>query len=316
MRKDKKRLLLKLIKIGFPIGVTLVIIAAFIFVTYGRDMPILNPQGTIATQQYQLILVTVGLGLLVVIPVFILLFTIAWKYRASNTKAKYQPELAGNRGLETLWWGIPIVIILILSVITYVSTYALDPFKKLDSTVKPVKVQVVALEWKWLFLYPDDGIATVNYLNIPEDTPIDFTLTADAPMNSFWVPSLGGQVYTMSGMSTELSLMADTVGSYNGSSANISGKGFAGMKFKVNSMTKGDYVDWKQKAIFSENLLTSQTYPKLAAPSENNPEATYTLMNSGLYNEIIMKYMDHEGTADSETHDATDHAHDMEGMTH
>ncbi len=314
MRKDKKRLLRRLIQVGFPIGVTIVIIAAFVFVTQGRDMPILNPQGTIANQQFQLIMITLGLGLLVVVPVFILLFSIAWRYRASNTKAKYEPELAGNRGLEALWWGIPIVIILILSIITAISTYALDPFKKLDSTVKPVKIQVVAMEWKWLFIYPEEGIATVNYLNIPEDTPVDFTITADAPMNSFWVPALGGQVYAMSGMSTELSLMADTVGTYNGSSANISGDGFADMRFKVNSMSKADYIDWRKKAIFSDNMLTSETYENLVIPSKANPEATYMLMNSDLYNEIIMKYMA-SGSSDSEK-TAPKQTHDMSGMTH
>lgn len=291
MRKNKKRAVPKLIRVGFPIGVTLAIIAAFVYTMWGRNMPVLQPKGTIAHQQLELILITLGLGVLIVVPVFILLFSIAWRYRATNTKAKYEPELAGNRGLEALWWGIPIIVILVLSIITAISTHALDPFKKLESSVPPVKIQVVALQWKWLFIYPDEGIATVNYINIPKDTPVDFTITADAPMNSFWVPALAGQVYAMSGMSTQLSLMADTVGSYDGVSANISGEGFSGMRFKVNAMTSSEYTTWKQKAVNSNDMLTSATYNDLAAASKNNPEKTFMLMNPGLYNEIIMKYM-------------------------
>lgn len=281
-------------------------------------MPILQPQGVIAEQQFNLIMITLALGFIVVVPVFILLFTIAWKYRATNTKAKYEPDLEGNRWLELLWWAIPCIIIFILGWITVVSTHALDPFKKLESDVQPVKVQVVALEWKWLFIYPEEGVATVNYLNIPEDTPIDFTITADAPMNSFWVPSLGGQVYAMAGMSTQLSLMANQPGSYEGSSANISGEGFSGMRFKVNSMTKSDYLAWKEKAIYSDKILTSETYKTLALPSEKHPEVTYLLMNPDLYNEIIKKYMTPERSHSHETADGTnvesdhEHSHDHE----
>jgi cytochrome o ubiquinol oxidase subunit 2 len=182
-------------------------------------------------------------------------------------------------------------VIIILAVITAVSTHALDPYKPISSNKTPVKIQVIALEWKWLFVYPDKGIATLNYVNIPEDTPIDLTLTSDAPMNSFWVPALAGQVYAMSGMSTKLHLMADGVGSYNGVSANISGEGFAEMRFKVNSLTEKDFTNWAAKSMRSKDMLTSETYADLAKPSSGDSEATYMLMNNGLYNEVIMKYM-------------------------
>lgn len=293
MREDKKQRLRRLKQVLISVSVAVAIIAAFIFATQGRDIPVLDPKGLIANQQRDLLLFTFGLGMLVIIPVFILLFGVAWKYREGNKKAKYRPEFDGHRGLEALWWGIPCVIILVLAVVTAISTYALDPYKPIESEVKPVKVQVVSLNWKWLFMYPEQGLATVNYMNIPKDTPIELTLTSDAAMNSFWVPALAGQIYTMNGMSTKLHIMADSVGSYNGSSSNLSGEGFAGMRFKVNSMNETDFAKWA-KTQYSLNTIprmTLESYKKLVVESKNNPEATYMLMEDNLYNEIIMKYM-------------------------
>lgn len=294
MRKDKKIVFKRVAQVGISGLITVAIIALLAFVVQGRDIPVLDTHGTIANQQRDLILVVFGLGMLVVIPVLTMLFVIGWKYRAGNTKAKYDPEFNGHLGLEALWWGIPCLIIIVLAVITYVSTHALDPYKSLESNVEPVNVQVVALEWKWLFIYPDKGVATLNYLNIPEDTPVNLTLTSDAPMNSFWVPALAGQVYTMSGMSTKLHLMADTVGSYRGVSANISGEGFANMTFKVNSMSNADFSKWVIESANSKTPLDSTSYASLANESKDDGEITYMLMDNDLYNEIIMKYMAHD----------------------
>ncbi len=306
MHKDKRLIFKRVAQVVFSSLIAVAIVGTLAFVMQGRDIPVLDTHGTIANQQRDLIYLTFGLGMLVVIPVLIMLFTIAWRYRAGNTKAKYQPEFDGHRGLEALWWGIPCLIILLLAVITTVSTHALDPYKALDSKVEPLKIQVVALDWKWLFIYPDKGIATLNYANIPENTPIDLTITSDAPMNSFWVPALAGQVYAMSGMSTQLHLMADTVGSYNGSSANISGEGFADMHFKINSMPTPDFSAWAIQSANSTNALSNDSYKKLAQPSKGDGEITYTLMNNDLYNEIIMKYMPPANPADmTHTHDAT-----------
>ncbi|MES2631062.1 MAG: ubiquinol oxidase subunit II [Patescibacteria group bacterium] len=312
MRKDKKRILRRVIQVGISSLIALGFIGLFVFVTQGRDIPLLETKGTIAHQERDLILLTFGLGLLVVVPVLGMLFAIAWKYRAGNKNAKYEPDMDGNKGLEALWWGIPIIIIIALAIITAISTHALDPYKPLDSKVEPVEVQVVALEWNWLFIYPEKGIATLNYLNIPEDTPINFTITSDAPMNSFWVPALGGQVYAMSGMSTKLHLMADAVGSYNGSSANISGDGFADMTFKVNSLTETDFQAWLIKSAESTYSLSSGSYAELAKPSKDNGELTYALMDKELYNEIIMKYMSHGSGSDEKTEEP----HDDEHMNH
>jgi cytochrome o ubiquinol oxidase subunit 2 len=296
MRKDKKRSLRRARQVIVGLVVAALGIGLIVSVTYGHNIPVLNPKGFIADQERNLILITFGLGLIVVIPVFILLFSIAWKYREGNTKAKYEPEMGGSKKLEALWWGIPCAIILVLAIITGISTHALDPYKPIASSVKPINVEVISLDWKWLFVYPDQHLATLNYMNIPKNTPINLQITSDAPMNSFWVPSLAGQVYAMSGMTTQLHIMADTTGSYNGSSANISGKGFAGMHFTVNSMNQSDFTSWAQNSFNSNQipLLTGDAYNKLSQPSQNNPDTTYMLMDNNLYNEVIMKYMSPE----------------------
>lgn len=306
MRKEKKRDFRRLKQVLISSFVAVAILGALTYVTYGRAIPVLDPKGLIANQERDLILLTFGLGMVVVIPVFIMLFSIAWRYRASNTKARYEPDFASHKGIEALWWGIPCVIILILGVITAVSTHALDPYKPISSSVQPVKIEAVSLNWRWLFIYPDTGIATMNYINIPKDTPINFTITSDAPMNSFWIPALAGQVYAMSGMSTQLHLMADSTGTFTGSSANISGAGFADMHFKVNSMNEADYQKWVTDTSSSTKttLLTDDSYEKLAMNSHDSSQQTFLLMDSSLYNEIIMKYMS-PGDSKLKTVDAT-----------
>lgn len=288
--KQHSRFGKRLVQVLVSCFVALAIIAAFIYVTYGREIPVLQPAGTIAQQEYILILITVGLGVFVVVPVFILLFWVAVRYRDGNEKAKYDPEFASHHGLEALWWGIPCAIILGLAIITAIATHNLDPYKPLESDVKPVKVQVVALEWKWLFIYVDEGVATVNYMTIPEKTPINLTITADAPMNSLWIPALTGQIYAMTGMSTKLHFMADGVGVYNGATANISGEGYADMTFKVNSVSSGDFDAWVEKSKLSTRLLNTTTYKELAQPAKSD-QKTYVLMDALLYDKIIDKYM-------------------------
>lgn len=304
MRDDKKRALWRALQVFISSFVTVAIIGVFIYVTEGRDLPVLNPSGTIADQQLTLILVTTGLGVFVVIPVFILLFSIAWRYREGNKKAKYQPDMDGNKWFEALWWGIPVIIILILAVITHISTHALDPYKPLESNVKPVNVQVVSLNWRWLFIYPDYNVATLNFVNIPKDTPINLKITADSPMNSFWVPALAGQVYSMTGMTTKLHIMADKTGTFNGTTANISGEGYAHMNFKVYSMNENDFEAWVKKAGTSNNQLSRDAYNKLAEDSTDREEKTYRLVTPDLFNQIIMKYMSPKEiyNSDGETH--------------
>lgn len=295
----------KLGKAGVVLAILYILafISVIIFLVQGNAMPVLQPEGTIADQQRSLLIVGSILMLLIIVPVFWLTFWISWKYRASNKKAKHMPEWDHNNTLEAIWWGFPLIIIIILSVITYYSSHALDHFRPIESDKAAVKVQVVALQWKWLFIYPEHGIAAVNEVRFPEKTPVDFTITSDAPMNSFWIPSLGGQIYAMSGMSTKLHLMADTIGTYNGASANISGEGFAGMKFKAYSVSETDFENWVQSVKRDSTALDVSEYNELAPPSKDNPVKTYRLADKGLYDKILMKYMGHHSEQSAQKRD-------------
>jgi len=255
------------------------------------SIPVLEPRGPIAQKERQLIIVTLLLSLIVVIPVFSLLFAFVWKYRESNTKAKYSPDLDHSRVAETIWWVIPTALITVIGIITWNSSHQLDPYKPLSSSTPPITIQVVALDWKWLFIYPQQNIASVNLVQFPKQTPINFEITADAPMNSFWIPQLAGQIYAMPGMSTQLHLMANASGSFHGSSANISGTGFAGMAFVARSSSASDFQQWVNSVKHSPSRLDQDTYNKLVAPSQNNPISYYASSEAGLYDNVIMKYM-------------------------
>lgn len=258
---------------------------------FREKIAVLFPQGIIGLKERNLLFIIQALMLLVIIPVYILTFIFSWKYRADNPKAKYDPDLVDNRLAEYIWWGIPIVMTLIVSVLTWVKTHELDPFKPIPSHNKEMTIQVVALQWKWLFIYPEEKIATVNFVQFPKDTPIRFVLTADAPMNSFWIPHLGGQIYAMPKMKTELHLIADAVGDFRGSSANLSGEGFAGMTFITRASTDEDYHRWVESAKQSSKALDLKEYDKLAAPSQNNPVEIFQLKDATLFDGIINKYM-------------------------
>lgn len=230
-------------KSKLAIGVILGGAATALVVWYvlSHDIAVLNPEGLIGQKQRDLLIFATLLSMIVIVPVFVMTGLIAWRYRASNTKATYSPDWDHSRLFETIWWGVPIAIILVLGVVTWKSSHDLDPYRALDSDVKPLRVQVIAMQWKWLFIYPEQEIASVNYLQIPEKTPINFEITADAPMNAFWIPKLGSQVYAMNGMTTKLHLIANNQGTYRGSSANISGEGFADMVFSTVATSKDDF---------------------------------------------------------------------------
>lgn len=272
---------------------SLILALLLVLLFANANIPVLHPKGEIADKQLGLLIFGVLLSLIVVIPVFTMTAFITWKYRESNTKTKrkYSPDWDSNRIIEAIWWGVPIILIGILSVVTWKSTHDLDPFKEIQADKKPLTIQAVALDWKWLFIYPEQNIATVNYIQFPVDTPLNFQITADAPMNAFWIPSLGGQMYAMSGMSTELNLIANEAGAYDGSSTNISGKGFAGMRFKAVASSETEFEQWLNAVKKSPNSLNYDEYAQLSKPSENNPVAYYSQADKELYNKIVMKYM-------------------------
>ena len=259
----------------------------------GFEIAILMPKGVIALKERNLLLFIQVIMLFVIVPVYFLTFLFSWRYRAHNTKAKYTPDWDHSRLAEYLWWGIPCVFTLIIIVFTWIRTHELDPFKPLTSTQKPMTIQAVALQWKWLFIYPEEKIATVNFVQFPKQVPIRFEITADAPMNSLWIPQLGGQVYAMPKMRTELHLIADEVGEFRGSSANLSGNGFAGMHFIAKASSEEEYHQWIQSVKQSPSTLSLSLdeYNQLARASANHPMTLYLLKEENLFEQIIMKYM-------------------------
>jgi cytochrome o ubiquinol oxidase subunit 2 len=266
-------------------------LALLIFYFLRTDIAILSPKGVVGSAEKDLMVNATGLMFLVMIPVFILMLFVIWKYRASNSKATYTPYWDNNIWIEMIWWAVPLIIVAILSVMTWKSCHALNPFAPLSSDKKPIRIQVVALQWKWFFIYPEYEIATVNYIQFPKDVPINFEITSDAPMNSFWIPRLGGQIYAMPGMVSKLHLMASEEGVFPGSSAHISGNGFAGMRFEVKATTEEEFDDWLQSIQENAPSLNMKTYNNLALPSQYDPPAFYTLKVDDLFDQIVMKYM-------------------------
>ncbi len=289
------------------LGIT-VIIAGLYAVLRNYTFQVFEPKGLIATEERGLIIHAVLLMLIVVIPVFILAFTIAWRYRAGNTKATYTPDWENSPMEELIWWAIPFEIILVLGALTWSSTHDLDPYKPLTATSTSMVVQVVALDWKWLFIYPELGIATVNEVDFPAGVPVEFQITADAPMNSFWIPQLGGQIYAMTGMVTMLHLVADEPGVFNGYSANYSGEGFADMKFAAKARTPDDFAAWVVEVRRTQHALDADAYAQLRQPGTSTVQI-YTPASKDLYNSVVMKFMSPEKMSESEMPDMLDMHH-------
>ncbi len=296
MTKRRKKSILPWLITG---GLLFIAITATVVVTIllqGLDIPVLNPKGEIAMAEKDLLLFTLALSAVVVVPVFVMIGGFAWRYREGNTRAKYTPDHDSNRWIEGLWWGIPIVIIGILSVVTWVSTHQLDPYKPLVSDEKAIRVQAIAMQWKWLFLYPDYDVASVNVLKIPVGVPINFEVTSDGPMSALWIPSLGSQIYAMNGMTARLSLIADKPGEFRGSNSNINGKGFADMHFMTK--TVDDRYEFEKWAASVRNAINHAhidqgSYAQLAIPSAGDSPQYFHLHDVNLYDRVLNKYMHH-----------------------
>ena len=254
------------------------------------NIAVLEPAGSIGRQERDLIYLAAGLSLIVVIPVYFMLFFFAWKYREGNKQARYDPDFDHNRLIESIWWGVPLAIITILAVAAWTSAHDLDPYKPLAAEDKTLNIQVVAMEWRWLFIYPKQNIATFNLVQLPVNTPVRFDVTADAPMNSFWIPQLGGQIYAMSGMTTKVHLIADRVGSYQGYSANISGKGFADMSFTANSVSRADFDKWVGYVHRYRENLDFNSYQQLSSPTVDTGISYYSGISPDLFHQVVDKY--------------------------
>ena len=223
----------------------------------------------------------------IAVPVILATAAFAWWFRRANARAFYWPDWEFSGHLELIVWAIPALVITFLGGIAWFGSYALDPFRPLPGTTRPVEIQAVSLDWKWLFLYPDEGVATVNVLAIPVGAPVHFWLTSSGVMNSFFVPQLGSQIYSMAQMSSQLHLQADEPGTYRGFSANFSGAGFSGMHFDVHALPAADYAKWIADAKSAGETLDREHYAELVKPSENVKPVTYRAFEPGLFNAIV-----------------------------
>jgi cytochrome o ubiquinol oxidase subunit 2 len=258
----------------------------------GCNMSVLDPKGQVAADEKSLIITATLLMLVVVVPVIFLTLYFAWKYRESNTSATYTPNWSYSHRIEAVVWAVPVAIILVLGTITWKTTHELDPYKPLESKVKPITIQVVSLDWKWLFIYPEQHIATVNEIQFPANTPVNFKITSDTVMNVFFIPQLGSQIYAMAGMQTQVNLVADTPGTYDGLSANFSGAGFPDMKFTATAASQSDFDAWVAKVKASPNKLGLDNYNELAKQSQKDPVKYFSAVEPVLYAAVLDKYMD------------------------
>lgn len=270
----------------------------------GCNFVVLAPSGDVAGQQRDLVVISTLLMLIIIVPVMVLTVLFAWRYRQSNTAARYEPDWDHSTQLELVIWAVPLLIVIGLGALTWMGTHLLDPYRPLDrltagrpiaragagavaGAAKPLDVEVVALDWKWLFLYPEYGIATVNELAAPVDRPIHFRITASSVMNSFYIPALAGQIYAMPGMETKLHAVINKPGVYQGFSANYSGAGFSGMRFAFHGLADPDFETWVAAARAGGGALDRRGYLRLERPSENEPVRRYATVESGLYRAIL-----------------------------
>ena len=247
---------------------------------------VLAPKGPIAEAERQILWNSLGIMLAIVIPTILATLGVARWFRASNARARYLPDFEDSGRLELLVWAVPAMTVILVGGVAWVGSHDLDPRRPISAEVKPMNVQVVSLDWKWLFIYPEEGVATVNELTIPVGRPVHFELTSSGVMNSFFVPQLGSQIYTMAGMVTQLELQADDAGTYRGLSAQYSGKGFSDMRFAVHAVSAGEFAQWAKAAQGSGPVLDAHAYAELAKPSASVAPFTYGAVTPLLFDAI------------------------------
>jgi cytochrome o ubiquinol oxidase subunit 2 len=250
-----------------------------------------DPKGPIGDAERFLILTAIALMLIVVIPVFVMAFLFARRYRASNTEATYTPKWSYSRKIDLVIWLVPIAIVTTLSILVWIETHRLNPYEPIDTSIQPTRIEVVSLDWKWLFIYPDLQIAAVNQLVFPVKIPLNFMITSDTVMTSFFIPQLGSQIYAMAGMRTLLHLMADEPGVYFGQNQQFSGRGFAGMNFKAIAVSPEEFEAWVQKAKQSHETLDLARFEELEKPSVGYPVTYFSSVKPDLFDSIIRKYV-------------------------
>jgi len=257
-----------------------------------QKLIVLDPKGPVGMEQAFLIKIAFVLMLIVVLPVFVMVVWFSVRYRASNKKADYQPKWAHSNAIEAVVWGVPIAIIIALGYLTYTSTHKLNPYKPLVSENKPLKIDVISTDSDWIFVYPEYGIASMNKMVFPVNTPLNFRLTSGSVMTSFFIPALGSQMYAMAGMQTKLHLMASEVGEFEGKNMEYSGNGYARMHFKAISIPHEDFENWLKEVKESGNTLNLKIFNEINQMlNENHPATTFSSIEPNLFNKVMMKYM-------------------------
>ena len=262
----------------------------------GCNLVVFNPAGDVAAQSGRLVIIATLLMLIIIVPVILLTWLFAWKYRESNTSADYDPEWNHSTSLELIIWSVPLLIIIALGALTWIYTHKLDPYRPLDRIdasrplpegVKPLVVEAVALDWKWLFIYPEQGIATINEVAAPVDRPVEFKLTSTTTMNAFYVPDFAGMIYAMPGMETRLNGIINRPGVFEGKGSHYSGAGFSGMTFKFHGLSDADFAQWVQKTRAEGSELSRSAYQQLAKPSERDPVRLFKSVDKDLYHAVL-----------------------------
>lgn len=257
----------------------------------GCSIGVLAPVGPVGQADMTILVDSVIIMLAIVLPTIAATLLFAWWFRASNTRARYLPNFEYSGQIEMVVWSIPLLVILLLGGVAWIGSHDLDPAKPLDSSKKPLDIQVVSLDWKWLFLYPQHGVASINKLVVPKGVPLHFSLTSASVMNAFFVPELGSMIYTMNGMSTQLHLQADKTGVYNGLSANFSGDGFASMRFDTEVVEQPAFDQWVKTAAGAPDTLDAQSYRGLLKQSIGDPPKLFKLADPSLYQAIVTQML-------------------------
>jgi cytochrome o ubiquinol oxidase subunit 2 len=234
--------------------------------------------------------------LVVVAPVIVATLAFAWWYRPSNARAARTPDFSYQGSIEFVVWSIPALVVILLGGVAWIGAHQLDPRAPIASEMRPLRVEVVSLDWKWLFIYPDQGVAAVNELVIPANTPVTFRLTSATVMNAFFIPQLGSMIYTMPGMVTHLNLLADRAGAYRGLSANFSGDGFSDMRFTARAIPEDEFRDWVAQTLAGGAALDAAGYAALAKPSSAVKPGTYRLVDPHLFERIAGQQAPGEGS--------------------
>jgi cytochrome o ubiquinol oxidase subunit II len=247
----------------------------------------LDPQGPVGKAERLILLDSTAIMLAVIVPVIVLILCFAWWFRSGNPRARYRPDWEYSGRIEMIVWAIPALLILFLGGITWVSTHDLDPPAPLQASAAPLQVEVVSVDWRWIFIYPQQGIASIDRLTVPAGVPIHFRLTSTSVMNSFFIPQLGSQIYTMPGMTTQLNLLADRPGTYAGLSAQFSGEGFSDMRFEAVALPAAEFQAWVDTTHAAGGVLDRPTFDQLARPSTEHTVRTYGEVTTGLFDSIV-----------------------------